>query len=862
MSATIRQHFLITVGLTLCWVASAQGWQMRVAANGTPEVFFNGARVLTATPVFWGPAWKFAGSNFSARPREGGGYDLSGIVRDLDLTFEGSITRAQPGALRWGLTLTAGRNLEGIIGGGFEFDLALTSDAFGGKAGDPVLLEGNRGIRWPARPGQEVRVEFSQPVSNVYFERGNKAQIRVMVVGATLAAGPRPLVMTVALPEGGTIIPSLNERWGTPDTSGWYKDALPWDLSPVDLRFLNDDQRPAGKHGPVRAEGDRLVFADGTPARFWGGNIAAYAIFSDKDAARQQAQRIAKLGYNLMRIHHHDSTGWVNPTVIDKSRADTQELDAQGMDRLDWLVKCLKDEGVYVWLDLHVGRLLKPGDNLGAGAEEILKRGGEMKGFCYYSERLQELMRQFNREYLGHVNPYTGLAYKDDPAVMGLLITNENELTNHFGNLMLGDKGNPVFNRIFLDKVKEFCARTGLPADRVGMTWLPGPSKIFLANQEHLFNQSLLGDLAQLGVRVPVATTQSWGGMPVNGLPSLTDGGIIDVHSYGEEEDLSANPHTSANFASWIAAAQVYGKPLACTEWNVPYPARDRFLYPLYVAGLAALQGWDAPMIYNYSQSAFRKPGRPETWSTYFDPALTALIPAAALLYRQGHVSEARETYCLNLSRADFFDRVTSPATSAAIRTLCERSKLTLGIPATPELPWLQPTVPEPETKVVTDPAQDFIPPDQGYVESDTGQLRRDWGQGVWTVDTPLTQAAVGWLGGKRVTVGQITVEVSNPAAAVAFSSLDGKPLRESRRVLLTVVARAVGAPQGSGAVFLSEPVTGTVSLKSDVTGLKLAALSGDGTPSQVGSLRAEGGVYSLALPVAGGTHWFLLSAE
>jgi len=401
MVAKIRRYVTIALAAAVCSVAPAQGWQMRLAANGTPEVFFNGARVLTATPVFWGPAWKFAGSNFSARPREGGGYDFTGTVRDLDLSLKGGITRAQPGALRWDLSVTAGRNLEGIIGGGFEVNLGLTSDAFGGRAGDPELLEGNRGIRWPARPGQEVRVEFSQPVSNIYFERGNKAQIRVMIVGATLAAGEFPLVMTIALPEGGSVTASLNERWGTPDTSGWYKDALPWDQSPVDLSFLNDDQRPAGKHGAIRAEGDRLVFADGTPARFWGGNIAAYAIFSDKDAARQQAQRIAKLGYNLMRIHHHDSTGWVSPTVIDKNRPDTQELDAQGMDRLDWLVKCLKDEGVYVWLDLHVGRILKPGDNLGVGADEVLRRGGEVKGFCYYSDRLQELMREFNHKYLG-----------------------------------------------------------------------------------------------------------------------------------------------------------------------------------------------------------------------------------------------------------------------------------------------------------------------------------------------------------------------------------------------------------------------------------------------------------------------------
>ena len=40
--------------------------------------------------------------------------------------------------------------------------------------------------------------------------------------------------------------------------------------------------------------------------------------------------------------------------------------------------------------------------------------------------------------------------------------------------------------------------------------------------------------------------------------------------------------------------AQVADKPMAVTEWNVPYPAKDRFMAPLYAASIAALQGWDA----------------------------------------------------------------------------------------------------------------------------------------------------------------------------------------------------------------------------------------------------------------------------
>ena len=106
-------------------------------------------------------------------------------------------------------------------------------------------------------------------------------------------------------------------------------------------------------------------------------------------------------------------------------------------------------------------------------------------------------------------------------------------------------------------------------------------------------------------------TTNFWGDDPLYSLPPLTDGDLIDVHSYGQGEELSKNAHFQGNFLAWIAMGQVYGKPLTVSEWNVEYPNVDRFTGPLFVASIASLQGWDASMIYNYSQMAFSAESRP-----------------------------------------------------------------------------------------------------------------------------------------------------------------------------------------------------------------------------------------------------------
>ena len=240
---------------------------------------------------------------------------------------------------------------------------------------------------------------------------------------------------------------------------------------------------------------------------------------------------------------------------------------------------------------------------------------------------------------------------------------------------------------------------------------------------------------------------------------------------------------------------QVYGKPVSVTEWNVPYPTADRFTAPLYVASVASLQGWDAPMIYNYSQGEFSANPRPEQWSTYHDPAITAIMPAAALLFRQGHVSPAKKTYCFRPDPAALFDRAILPDTSATIRTLAEQSKLTIGMPEVPQLPWLEPSRPSPDVTIVTDPDRDFIPPGQSFVRSDTGELTRDWEQGIQTIDTPRTQAVSGWIGGKTLKTRDASFETRTKKAVIALSSVDSRPLSESHFVLVTAVARAVASP-------------------------------------------------------------------
>lgn len=838
--------------------ASAFGQlQYTVDGKAAPVLKLHGKSILRMETLFWRANWKWAGvgirpagepSTWSLESKAlhlGGTLNWSVSPNQMVATYQFDVAEATPDA----------------IGGGLEFRPAYQDVVLGGQGKPPVLLD-RRGWEWEILPGQTLRITAEPDFANVYFERGNQGVIRCMFFAGSIPAGKHTFKLTFALPEGAERVRSLDERYGTPDTSTWFRDALAPVASFVDLSELNE--KPAGQHGFVQAKGEELVFADGTPVRFWGCNVQAYSLFiKDRSLIEAHAKRIAQLGFNLVRLHHHDSRRWVNPCLI-QDGPTSQELNPDALDTYFYWVKCLRDQGVYVWVDLHVGRPFLPGDDIPDFAEvdkQKQKTGAEFKGYCYVNERVAELMREFNRQLLTTVNPHTGLALKDDPAVMGILLTNENDLTHHFGNALLGDKGVPAHNRLFVAAAQAFAAKTGLDVNALQQTWLPGPAKLLLNDMEYQWCQGMIAHIRSLGVRVPVASGHMWGGNPDFSLPALTAGELLDVHTYERGEFLVRNPLYEGDFAEYIASCRIVGHPLTITEWNAEDNAnpRDPFTEPLYLGAMAAFQGWAAPMLYGYSQDALQGRGL-SAWSSHNHPGIMGLMPAAALLFRRGDVALAKETHVVQLTKGTLFDQATGSQQQALFRVLPLQHRLAVALPAVPELPWLKASPIPAGATVVTDLDQPGLASDATSLTSDTGELKRDWAKGLFTIDTPCSQGVVGWLGeAGPVALTDCTIQITNPKAAVILSSLDGDPLARSERILVSAVARAVPLKEKGRTIALSEPVAGTITLRNQDRDLVLVPLVGDGSGKPPLAGVRQGKATTFPLPTDQGTHWFLI---
>ena len=97
---------------------------------------------------------------------------------------------------------------------------------------------------------------------------------------------------------------------------------------------------------------------------------------------------------------------------------------------------------------------------------------------------------------------------------------------------------------------------------------------------------------------------------------------------------------------------------------------------------------------------------------------------------------------------------------------------------------------------------------------------------------------------------------IAVPKAAVSLSSLDRQPLRQSKKILVSTIARMT---VGTDKKARTEPVAGTIALRSTVQGLRLVPLKNDGSRSTALPLEARSGTYTIVLPTDQGTHWFVL---
>ncbi len=156
--------------------------------------------------------------------------------------------------------------------------------------------------------------------------------------------------------------------------------------------------------------------------KFWGANLVADGAFPPKTSADGIASRIRKIGFNLIRFHHLDNN-WTSGSLFYQTQ-NTRTLNSVNLDKLEFLISKLKLNGIFVNMNLNVGRTFKISDGV-IDADSLIDYA---KGVTIFDPKLIELQKEYATQLLTHVNPYTNLSLVNDPVMAMVEVINENSL--------------------------------------------------------------------------------------------------------------------------------------------------------------------------------------------------------------------------------------------------------------------------------------------------------------------------------------------------------------------------------------------------------------------------------------------------
>jgi hypothetical protein len=661
--------------------------------------------------------------------------------------------------------------------------------------------------------------------------------------------------------------------------------------SPADVSFLLD--APAGKDGFIRVLNGHLAKPNGQRLRLWGVHITDWSrgsiLLPPKEDTPMWAATLARYGVNCVRLHFLDLAA--PRGIIDATRNDSRAFDPQQLDRLDFLVSELKKHGIYMDLNLNVGRSYKAGD--GVADFDKIQWG---KGLTLYDPKLIELEKEYAKQLLTHLNPYTKTEYRNEPAIAIVEMLNEN-------GLYLGFRApTPYYDAELTDIYNAWLARkytapelaklrqqAGVAADAkvprlTGRDAAAAPPEryraemAFYLEMEDHFYRDMSGYLRNtLGVKVPITGTadhsHTGSGYPM--LLSLQHLDILDGHVYWQHPGARGAVNTAMvndplhSTVVQLSRTAVAGKPYTVSETNHPFPNDWAAEGIPIIASYAAFQDWDAVILYTF------EPKRDADWQPYvgdpfdisLDPVRMTAMATGSLLFLRGDVRPAVTTVERTYSRDQVFESRRLPP--------AEQPYFTPGFPLSLPL--------EHAVRIKSldgAPTGKFsAPPAPGApIVSDTKELT--WytapeNSGVVTVDTARTQALIGFLKANPKTLHTLSADIHNQFASLVLSSMDAKPLTSSSKMLLTAGSRVINTgmqwndthtrvTQQGNSPSLIEPVSGAVTLRGLDAALAVTATAIDGSGRAIGTpiaarKTADGWTVPIGDPV---TTWYVIEVK
>ena len=622
-------------------------------------------------------------------------------------------------------------------------------------------------------------------------------------------------------------IAKLTQPWAD-DT--WYPLTSSNDTTPSVIGMEDWMDAPAGKHGHLLQAGDHFAFEDGAAMKMWGLNLEADNCYPPKENADAAAAHFAKYGVNCVRFGQFIISwgGFGDPQ-------DSTKFDAGKLDRMDYFTAKLKEHGVYYgWL--HTWNFqLHPGDKPKLLAyDEIMKNlGGNVVSLIQIAPDVQDLMIEMVRNLLSHKNPYTNMTYAEDPGLAFLETVNE---TNVFCYQFSEVDKCPTYKKqletnfaIWL-KAKYGTADAwkqawgGIKANesldgQVGVLtnpWYTGSdghpgrrlldNAAFLHSVQDAFYTKFHNAMRAAGFKGPIEGGNWWSPPMVPHLYNLQSDaatGWVDRHNYfggaggGMFASMLSQPG-SGTLSSGLQ--QVKGAAFGQSEWTHVYPnTYSAEGVPIMAAYAMGLQGWSSSFQFQsravppigFSPNQNLVGNEPYGVWNAERPSLLGQYPTMARLLYRGEVKEGEVISVRRVSDDNLLNNKFDFSEGAQVTGDVKNFKSSVpGEALAAGKVLLEFTGAQPAASTFPDMAK-YQPADK-VIQSTTKQLTWDYSKkGFILIDTPGTKGVVGFTPDTPHTIGNITLTLKSPFAALTISALEkDKTLENCRHALISIVAR------------------------------------------------------------------------
>ena len=592
---------------------------------------------------------------------------------------------------------------------------------------------------------------------------------------------------------------------------------------------------PAGKYGVVQADEDGFHFGDGRRIKFWGMNLVGDGAIPDDATGEIVADRLAKLGVNIVRFH------WLDWSAIWNEAED--DLDDAQIAKLGRFLEQLEARGIYANMNLLTAWRMNHHPLIDDATWPQRSRY-----IIFWDTRAQELLKWYSSELLSRVE-VNGIALGNHPMLAQVETINENvmsggwssgyyrlrpedrniqkygmtdeqltplyeswhgflreryvddeDLSNQWGGLEVGESLEN--NAIDLgDATIAFSHQWSLAR----LTDV----QEFMLEVESGFYEGINSYLREQGVSCPITGSQFVG----TGAPSLVarlSADYFNTHGYWNhhidaDEGKKIVPQRSmleyadtVPFNTPVASSPVLryarnrigGRPFTISETNSAYPSPYGYELQPMLAAYASLQDWDGIDYFGFTHGQESSelddvPRAPLTMSgNTMDQVMS---PALSLMFWRGDFRPAEKVV---RARHDL-----DTASKDTVKLLIggKADAFHYGQTGSDLIPVWTPFVHKVER--VFDPNAESAPTPElaepGLFDSDTGELRLDKrteGRELFTADSARSQIVLGRLAEYDRTKLSVLAVESEDDGAVILTSLDHAPLDQSEHALLVAV--------------------------------------------------------------------------